>query len=152
MISYNPKQKFPQLVVRETKYNNFNYLANSPEELLDIAHYIVNDWIENGELEHLSEEMNPAVDLLNSEKASLTPWQYAPYTKLDQIKFVMDNIESYSEGKTPALLEETFSKRTSLREKWDNLLYWKLKIIQIINDNDGSEYMKVNNENFSSFK
>lgn len=152
MISYNPKQKFPQLVVRETKYNNFNYLANSPEELLDIAHYIVKDWIENGELEHLSEEMNPAVDLLNSEKASLTPWQYAPYTKLDQIKFVMDNIESYSEGRTPALLEETFSKRTSLREKWDNLLYWKLKIIQIINDNDGSEYMKVNNENFSSFK
>lgn len=152
MISYNPKQKFPQLVVRETKYDNFNYLANSPEELLDIAHYIVKEWIENDELEHLSEQMNPAVDLLNTEKASLTPWQYAPYTKLDQIKFIMDNIESYTKGKTPALLEETFAKRPALREKWDNLLYWKLKSIHIINDNDCGEYMKVSNQNFSSFK
>ena len=152
MISYNPKQKFPQFVVRETKYDNFNYLANSPEELLDIAHYIVKEWIENDELEHLSEQMNPAVDLLNAEKSSLTPWLYAPYTKLDQIKFIMDNIESYTKGETPALLEETFAKRPDLREKWDNLLYWKLKAIHIINDNDGSEYMKVSNQNFSSFK
>jgi len=152
MISYNPKQKFPQFVVRETKYDNFNYLANSPEDLLDIAHYIVKEWIENDELEHLSEQVNPAVDLLNAEKASLTPWQYAPYTKLDQIKFIMANIESYTEGKTPALLEETFAKRPDLREKWDNLLYWKLKAIHIINDNDSGEYMKVSNQNFSSFK
>jgi len=152
MISYNPKQKFPQLVIRETKYDNFNYLANSPEDLLDIAHHIVKEWIENGELDHLSEKMNPAIDLLNTEKASLTPWQYAPYTKLDQIKFIMDSIDSYTEAKTPALLQETFAKRPDLREKWDNLLYWKIKTINIINDHDGSEYMNVSNQHFSSFK
>lgn len=152
MISYNPKQKFPQFVVRETKYDNFHYLANSHEDLLDIAHHIVKEWIENDELYHLSEQMNPAIDLLNEEKASLTPWQYAPYTKLDQIKFIMDNIEAYTEGKTPALLEETFNKRPALREKWDNLQYWKLKTLHIINDHDGGEYMSVSNQHFSSFK
>lgn len=150
MISYNTKLKFPQLVIRETKYDNLYYLANSLEELLEISYQIVKEWIENDDLYHLSESINPKVDLLNAEKASLTPWQFAPYTKLDQIKFIMDNIESYSHDKTPAILEETFSKKPELREKWDNAHYWKLKAIHIINDNQG-EYMMVSNNNFNSF-
>lgn len=152
MINYNVKLSFPQVIVWEQKYGNSYYVANNLSDIVDISLNIVNKWIEGGYLDFLKDQVLPEVNDNNEKKAKATPWQYAPNTKFDQIKNILSNIEELERGNTPDSLEEFFKKFENYREKWNNVDYWKLKAIHIINDYSQSEYMNVFSETAEKFE
>lgn len=152
MISYNSKLTFPQVIVLERKHDKIYYVANSIEDIKDIAFSIVKTWKKDGELDFLSEDLLPKIDLLNEEKAKMTPWQYSPNSKLDQIDFILSNVEHYIAGETPEVLKTFFKENEKYKEKWDNLDYWKTKMVVIVNKYSEGEYMNVYNETPQKFK
>lgn len=141
MISFS--KTYPQIIVCEKKHGNEYYVVNSDDDILDTSLKILEEWIQYDYISHLKDQEMPEIDLLNSDKAKLKPWLYSPSSKFDEILLAINAVKSYENGVTPDILKPLFEHDEKVKEKCDNVIFWKKYIMKIINKFGAYEYMSV---------
>jgi len=143
----NKNAKYPVLMIQRGKHGNAYYLINSKEHLINECWDIFKTNLELGY--YSSGELNTPVDLLNQEKADLYPWEYLP-TKEDTLNFYVQAVNEIENGSIPSMLLVPMEKKPEFLTSLMDVMYWKTRAYEFLQDRNDCEYERLEIERFSN--
>lgn len=143
----NKNAKYPVLMIQRGKHANAYYMINSKEHLINVCWDIFKSNLEMGY--YSNGELNTLVDLLNQEKADLYPWDYLPKRE-DTLKFYVKAVTEIENGSIPSMLLIPMEKKPDFLPSLMDVMYWKTRAYEFLQDRNDCEYEKLEIERFSN--